>query len=192
MEKAKGLPDVELFSKIKTGDTQAYETLFNRHWHTMFLFAHKLLRSEEEAKDITQSVFFYIWDKRGKIHIRESVQSYLLQAVRYRSLNRLKELLNTSQSLESIPEQLLPVLNDILQVIEYEELHHIVEKEVNSLPERTREIFRLSRYDQLSVREISRQLNISEQTVKNQLSIALKVLRQSIAVELLMIFLKIF
>lgn len=180
--------DIELFSEIKKGNTEAYELLFNRYWYALFQFSLKLLYSEDDAKDIVQSVFLYIWDKREKIQIRESVQGYLFQAVRHRSLDYLKELLNTAHPLETIPESLLPVFNDILQSIDYNELQHIIEKGMTGLPGRTREIFELSRHDELSIREISKKLNISEQTVKNQLSYALKLLRQSIALELLMIW----
>jgi RNA polymerase sigma-70 factor (ECF subfamily) len=192
MRIANTITDIELFNKMKTGDNYAYEMLFNRHWHALFQFSNKLLRSEEEAKDITQSLFLYFWDKRENITIRESVQSYLFQAIRYRSLTRLKELLETPQRIEEVPERLIPVLDDIMQSIDYEEFRLIVEKGMTNLPERTREIFKLSRYEELSIKEIAQKLGISERTVKNQLSFALKILRKSIALELVAVFLKIF
>ncbi len=192
MERKMGITDNELFRKLKKDDTKAYEMLFHRHWHALFHFSLKILHSEDEAKDITQSVFLYLWDKRYEIQINESVKSYLFQAVRFRSLNRIKELLNTPQNIEDIPAALEPVLEDIMEAIDYKELRNILENEVSNLPERTQEIFRLSRFKQLSVKEIAQQLNISEQTVKNQITKALGILRKNIAVPLLLAYLKMF
>lgn len=180
--------DIELFTRTQAGDATAYEMLFNRYWHALYLFAYKLLQSRDEAKDVTQSIFLYIWEKREQIAIHDSVKSYLYQAVRYRSLNRLKELLESPDNIEAIHERLQPVFNDILQAMEYKDLTLIVEKHVSDLPARMQQIFRLSRYQQLTIEEIAHRLGLSEQTVKNQLSGAVKILRQSILFELFVFY----
>jgi RNA polymerase sigma-70 factor (ECF subfamily) len=126
-------------------------------------------------------VFSSFWERRHQITITISLQAYFFQAVRFNGLKRLQTRLDHPVDIEKIHERFMPVINDFIESMNHDELLRLIESKVDELPERTRTIFRMSRFEQLSIPEISKALGLSEQTIKNQLSIALKNLRDGIA-----------
>lgn len=180
------LSDEELLARIQRDDHRAFQLLFDQYWHALFIFSRKLLNSEADAEDVVQAVFSAFWEKRHRVVITTSLQAYFFQAVRFNGLKKLKALLDRPADIEKIHERFLPVINDFMEAMDHGELLQIIESKVNELPEHTRTIFRMSRFDQLSVHEISKELGLSKQTVKNQLSIALKSLRAGVTLAILM------
>lgn len=177
--------DKDLLLRIQCSDMKAFDLLYNHYWHPLFSYAHKLLRSYDDAQDIVQTVFVSIWERRDTITIQQSLESYLFQAVRFQSLKKLESLLNSPEQIDRIQEDLLPVFDGILNRLQEQDLSRQIQKEIAGLSPRTREIFLLSRQYKLSITEIALKLGISEQTVKNQLHMALKALRHSIALVLI-------
>lgn len=173
--------DVELLEQIRTGDHQAFEECFNKHWHVLYAFADKILRSSDDAKDVVQLVYISLWNRREKLEIRGSLQSYLLQAVKFQSFKKLKEIIDSPENLEKVQEYYLPVLNDIWDKLHETDVYQEIETQLATLPSKTREMFLLSRRQQLTVAEIALRMGLSEKTVRNQLHIALKTLRHNIA-----------
>jgi RNA polymerase sigma-70 factor (ECF subfamily) len=180
------LTDKDLFLRIQHTDMKAFDLLYKKYWHPLFSFANKLLRSYDDAQDIVQTVFISVWERRETLTIRQSVESYLFQAVRFQSLKKLDLLLSSPEQIDRVKEDLLPIFNDILNRMQEKDLFKQIQKEISGLSPRTQEIFLLSRQYKLSIAEISLKLGISEQTVKNQLHIALKALRHSIALILIL------
>ena len=177
--------DIELLNQVRSGDKWAFERLFNAHWHVLFTFAAKLLKSDDDAKDVVQMVFISLWGRREKLEIRGSLQNYLLQAVRFQSFKRFKEIMESPENLERVQEQFMPVLNDIWDKLNESDVFNEIEAQLEALPSKTREMFLLSRRHHLSVAEIALRMGLSEKTVRNQLHIALKTLRHNIAIVLI-------
>lgn len=173
--------DFELLSRISTGDESAFETCFNKYWQLLYAFASRILRSEEDAKDVVQVVYISLWGRRHDLNIQGSLEHYLLQAVRFQSLKKLKELLDRPEELDRVHDHIIPVLNDIWEKLDTSDLYREINQQLNELPPKTKEIFLLSRQQQLTIAEIAARMNLSEKTVRNQLHIALKALRQPIA-----------
>lgn len=173
--------DFELLSRISTGDEGAFETCFNKYWHQLYAFASRILRSEEDAKDVVQVVYISLWGRREDLRIQGSLEHYLLQAVRFQSLKKLKELLDRPEDLDRVHENIIPVLNDIWEKLSTSDLYREIDLHLNELPAKTKEIFLLSRRQHLTITEIASRMNLSEKTVRNQLHIALKALRHPIA-----------
>lgn len=171
---------------IRNGDQKAFETCFNQYWPSLYSFALKILGNSADAKDVVQQVFISIWDRRDKLNITTSLESYLHQAVKYQSIKKLQEIINRPEDLDHVQEYILPVLNDIWHKMETADVFKQIDHQLDKLPGKTKEIFMLSRKQQLSISEIAGRLNISEKTVRNQLHIALKALRHHIAIAVVM------
>lgn len=171
---------------IRNGDQKAFESCFNHYWPSLYSFAHKILGNTADAKDVVQQVFISIWSRREKLVITTSLDSYLHQAVRYQSIKKLQEIINRPENLDHVNDYVMPVLNDIWDKIETTDLFKEIDQQLDKLPQKTREIFLLSRKHQLSITEIAGRLNISEKTVRNQLHIALKALRHHLAIAIAM------
>ncbi|TFF37773.1 RNA polymerase sigma factor [Mucilaginibacter psychrotolerans] len=174
------LTDTELVELLRHQDRLAFSEIFNRHWGHLYVHALKMLKDEDEAKDIVQDVFTSLWTKSGSYQILSSLQAYLFGCVRHRVLNYLrdKNTRNTYTDLFSIFLQ--HQHNAVLEKIEEKELLDAINAVIESLPEKMKRVFELSRKEFLTHKEISEKLNISEKTVKRQISNALSILKTHI------------
>lgn len=179
--------DNELIQLTKQGDESAYSEIYKRYWGILFQHARKMLQDDESAKDIVQDVFAALWTKRNNLDIHTKLSSYLYGVVRYKIfdfIDRGKVQGSYLQSLEKFIDQGEYTTDNIwLQ----KELALQIEKETNALPAKMREIFVLSREQDLSYKEIAEQLNISDQTVKKQIYNAMKILRPKFGLYLLIL-----
>ena len=178
----------QLWKRIKQGDEAAYEELFRQFYGALCQFAFGYLKNEEESKEIVQEVFMGLWEKRQSLKIKKAVKTYLFQAVRNGSLNRLRHE-KVRQMYHEHQRNRKPIYD--ADEMERQELQLKIDKALDSLPERCQEIFRLSRYEDLKYREIADLLNISIKTVEIQMGKALKIMRSQLQ-EYLPIFLCIF
>lgn len=169
--------DAELLSSIKEGNMDAFKVLYNRYWDLLYISAFKVLKDDEDAKDIVQEVFVSILRKSSSIDIQTSLSNYLYSAVRYKvidHINRSKTRINYVQSLTNhINSGACITDHTILE----REINTHLQQEIQKLPEKMKEVFELSREGDLSHKEIAMKLNISDKTVKKQISNAIKLLK---------------
>jgi len=180
MDGYRQISDVELLSLLKKEDRIAFAELFHRYHQSMYLHAKKMLKDSDEAKDVVQEVFAAIWSKREIIAISGTVASYLYGAIRNRILNIMAHQKVVSKYADSIDAYIELGVSYTEDQISAKELTHLVEKEIASLPDKMREVFELSRNEELSYKEIADRLQISEHTVKKQAQRAIKILRAKI------------
>lgn len=171
------LSEHSLIILMKENDEAAFKEIYERYSGLLYVFALKKVKNEDEAKDIVQEIFIVLWDKRVSLNFHSSLSSYLFRAIRNRALNifaHQKYRDDYASSFQNYLDQHSPEADILLME---KELAAIIEREVDSLPEKMREVFRLSRNEQLSHREIAEKLGISELTVKTQVKKALRILR---------------
>lgn len=169
--------DKELVDRIRSDKKEAYYMLFNRHWESMYAFAQSLIKDSDTAKDILQDVWLSLWERRQAIN-NQNIKAYLMQAVKFRVYKELRD-----GKLLSEQEAYLANLSDELQsddLLQHKELEQTIEHWIEKLPPKRQEVFRLSRYDELSNKEIAEKLNISQRTVETHISHALKFLREKL------------
>lgn len=172
--------DERLLIRMKDGDQQAFALIYARHAADLVGFTSGKVSSLDEARDLVHDLFVELWEKRDRIHLSNSFRSYLFAAVRYKIIDHFRK--NGRQEYYSRALEILQTTldNSTHDSILYRDFNTLTESEIDKLPPRMREIFRLSRQRHLSVREIAGKLGLSDQTVKNQLSVALKKLRPGI------------
>jgi RNA polymerase sigma-70 factor (ECF subfamily) len=171
--------DEELFAEIKLGNKQAFNVLFERYYVALCRFIFKMLRNTDDSEEIVQSFFVNFWLKRKIIIIVLSVKSYLYQSVKFAMFNFLKAKKNRTESEQKSSEQIQTgETPDDFE--ETQKLKNRINKAVEILPEKCREIFLLSRLNGLTYREIAEYLEISVKTVENQMGTALKKIREYI------------
>jgi RNA polymerase sigma-70 factor (ECF subfamily) len=169
--------DEQLLQSLQQDSRQAFNELYFRHWEDLYRAAYTVLRDEDSAKDIVQEVFFSIWKKRHTQQIRQ-LSAYLFQAVKFQVARQLRH----GKLLDIHVEQLghLHAMNTTEESLHASELDALLETTLGKLPERCRDVFYLSRFEQLSNKEIAQRLNLSTRTVEWHISNALKHLRHSI------------
>jgi RNA polymerase sigma-70 factor (ECF subfamily) len=171
------LTDNDLFQELKNNNEVAFEQLFHKYYASLCLFTSQFLHDREKAEEIVQEVFVKIWSKREKLEINTSVRNYLLFSVRNRCLNLLqhekveKRYSRQAQVGSPYEQDLTPYFMEV-------GLRQKIEESIGLLPEKRREIFRLSREKGLRYHEIADRLSISVKTVETQMGLALKQLRE--------------
>lgn len=173
------LSDAELLQLTKLENMRAFEELYTRHWAYLINSAYKRLQSREKAEDIVQELFITLYQKRNFIEINVSLKAYLSQALKYRVLNEFRA--------EGIRSTYVKTLflndvckNDFVEGLEAKELRKKIEDSLAALPEKCRQVFLLSRRENLSNKEISNELNISVSTVEKHIGKALKTLKEDL------------
>lgn len=166
-----------LTQSINFDDQASLEQIYRQYWSKLYIYAFNVLREREICEDIVQEIFIDLWAKRNKVKIYD-LNSYLYQAVKYQIFNHFRKSKYKKQLLMKF--NLINSEYKIDELYEKKELKAHINKAISRLPKQRRIIFQMSRYEGLSNKEISENLNISLQTVKNQISESLKSIRKSL------------
>jgi RNA polymerase sigma-70 factor (ECF subfamily) len=176
------LSDIELIALLKDEDGTAFTEIYSRYWTVLYLHGRKMLRDDEEARDVVQELFTHLWKNAALIVITESLSSYLYRSVR----NRVFNLIEHKKIINDYQKSLVQFLDagELVtdELIREKELSALIEKEIQLLPPKMRTVFELSRKQHLSYKEIGAQLGISDHTVRRQVSNALSILRTKLGV----------
>jgi len=172
----RGLTDEILLRLLKAGDDRAFKEIYSRYWKPLFEAAYHRLANRETAKELVQTIFLRIWEKRQTIHITH-LHGYLQTAIKNSIINYFESRLVHKRYLQHAMNTTVNACEGTESIINFNELSQAIEKAISSLPEKTRHIFRLSRFDQLSIREIAASMQISEKAVEYHITQSLKTLR---------------
>jgi RNA polymerase sigma-70 factor (ECF subfamily) len=174
--------DAALVARVQTGDIAAFETLFRIHSEGLCAHACRYLQSREEARDVVQDLFLWIWDHRYEWRVEGSLQAYLYRSTHNRSFGRLRhrrleQRFRDAQmrAVESTSAAVAPDHADAAAHLS--DLAQAVERVMADLPERCREVFALNRQHHLTYPQIAEVFDISVKTVEAHMGRALKVLR---------------
>jgi RNA polymerase sigma-70 factor (ECF subfamily) len=171
----------ELVQQIKAGNKLAFDQVFRLYYTHLCNFAFQFLKEKEAAEEITQEVFYKLWEKHEDLAIHSSFKSYLFQTVRNRCLNQIKHLATKEKYKVYNQEQISLQENTVSDAAVENELANKIQVSVTALPTERQKIFRLSRDEGLKYKEIASQLSISIKTVEAQMGKALKFLRVELA-----------
>lgn len=152
-----------------------FETCFKEYYSPLCNYAHTLISDKNLSEDLVQEIFLKIWDK--KPNINSSISSYLYRAVKNSCIDTIKKKMQ--QSILPI-EEIEDPIDTPFELNREQNLSAIkikVEKAIDSLPPRCREVFIMRRNLKMSYKEISESLNISKKTIENQMNSAIKKLR---------------
>lgn len=163
---------------LKSGDKKIFEEVYRLYFSPLCFYCVRYVGDMEEAKEIVQSIFLNLWLKRNEIEINTSIKSYLYKAVQNLSLNQLQQ--QKTKQKYMIRKAHFPKQNSENGELkmEEEELRNEIRKAILGMPDKRREIFELSRFENLKYAQIAERLTISVKTVEAQMSKSLKYLRK--------------
>jgi RNA polymerase sigma-70 factor, Bacteroides expansion family 1 len=170
--------DEQLLGKMADGDRQAFTFLYRRYWEALFITAAKTLRGKEEAADVVQDVFLSLWNRRKELNIQGSVAAYLHTSVRYKCINYIERNITRRDYLLLLTEvQINNFPTNPESKLIWKEMQESIGKAVSSMPPKMQEVYKLSRLEHLSHKEIAEYMSISVETVKKHIHHALNVIR---------------
>ena len=167
----------ELVLKLIQGNEDAFCELYSSYKHRLIYFAMKFLKSSEFAEDIFQDTFTTSWQTRKFINPDIPFSSFLYTIMRNRILNLLRNLDNEAELKNYIFDQAIDAHEDIEEHLFSKEFMKYFTCAMEKLTPRQREIFDMSRNQDMSHKEIAQKLGISLNTVQEHISIALKTIR---------------
>ena len=177
-----------ILKDILNGVESSFEEAFRNLYAPLCGYSQKYLKDQESAEEIVQDVFCNLWEKRASIQITTSLSSYLYTSVRNRCLNEIRRLKNVDT--EGVDDGKIGGWDD--NSIEALELDQKIEDAIAHLPEMSRRVFELSRFEGKKYKEISEELNIGVKAVEANMSRALKKLREDLKeflISIILIFL---
>jgi RNA polymerase sigma-70 factor (ECF subfamily) len=172
------LSDSELWQAIKLDDKKAFDMLFERYWSVMYTSAYNYLRDSELSAEIVHDIFLNIWQKRKDFQIT-SLKNYLTSSTRYHVYKSLKaRKASAIVYVENYDDEIsIKQENEGEEKLNSISMESAIQEYLLQLPKRCREIFLLSRMQNMTNDEIAAHFNISKRTVENQITVALKFLR---------------
>ena len=168
----------QLLSSLASGNEAALTFIYHKLWDRLFLSAYNVLKDKEACEDIVQEIFIQLWQKKEQLVIRTSLEAYLVSATRYQVFHLIKKGSKRKELFENLEERFSADGADALLYVK--ETQKTIDVAVDNLPEKCKNIYKLSRENHLSYKQIAEQLQISTKTVENQLTIALKRLRNAL------------
>lgn len=171
------LPDAELVALLKRSDPSAFTEIYNRFSYSMIAHACRKLREEDVAKDIVQELFTNLWQKREHEIPADYLENYLFKILKNKILNYFAHQDVRAKYSADVQNYSLQGSERSDYLIREKQLQTFIDKEIKELPPKTRIIFEMSRYQQLTHKEIAERLNTNEVNVTKQISNALKVLK---------------
>ena len=158
--------DISLLRQIREGNEDAFKSLFETYFTPLCRFIYLHLDDKNVAEELAMDIFIYLWENRETFQIQLSLKAYLFQAAKNK-----KETVG----LDGVE---VSTINTSVSALETEELYRLIQEAVFSLPDKCRNIFLLSRRENLTNQEIARKLNISVKTVEGQITKALKKIKK--------------
>lgn len=172
--------DEELLKMLRASDHYAYTEIYNRYHYMLLQHAYTKLGDEEQAKDVVQELFVNLWLRRESEMNAVNLAGYLYKATR----NKILDIFAHQKVREN---HVQASLNDFASNYSYADTDHLVlekelsayiERQVQALPRKMREIYELSRKGHYSHREIAEMLDTSEANVSKQMTNAIRILRK--------------
>ena len=172
--------EMKLFAEMKTGKMDSFNYFFDYYYSGLCVYAKNFTGDLNTSEEVVQDVFVRFWEKRQNIEIESSVRFYLFKTVYNQCMNLLKHkkvelnyILNQKNREDNLYEEQWSLYNET-------ELRQALDNAISKLPQRCREVFVLSRFENLKNKEIAEKLGITEKTVENQINKALRVLRMEL------------
>ncbi|HVW62800.1 MAG TPA: RNA polymerase sigma-70 factor [Puia sp.] len=172
--------DEHLLPLIASDDEQAFHALYDRYWKKLLVQALIKTGSPGTAEEIVQTVFINLWRRRHTLRVRFTLATYLASMLKYEIISHLAREKKEQALKQKLFSHQQAEDHSTVEWLDYEQLREDIERAIATLPEKCRLVFRLSREEGLSGKQIASSLDISPKTVEAHINKALKVLGASL------------
>jgi len=169
----------DVLEDLKNGSYSAYTLLYEHYYAPIWRFLSKLIRSEEDAKEITQNIFIRLWEKREVVDTNSDIKIFLFQTARFYAYNYFDHKKVREKYLSHL--KIYPGQSSSTEeLIHYEETTLLVEMALEKMPRQRRKIFEMSRREGKSNEVIAQELLLSKRTVEKHISLAIRDIKEKL------------
>ena len=175
-----------LLRKLRRGDQQVFRELFDTYYQRLYLYAFGYVDDEKDAEDIVQDLFFHLWERHRDLDIFSSISAYLFRAVHNKSIQYLRHKkvetgYRERHRLKLAEAEILYGTTDFsFSNVQVEEIQQLLERAYNELPEKAKQIFKLSREENQTNKDIAKHLNVNIKTVEYHMTKSLRTFRSAL------------
>ena len=166
---------------LRKGDKKAYEAVYNEFFGVLYHLCLNYLHDEKVAEEMVQDTFMKLWEIRETLNDQINIRNFLYTITKNNCLNHLRNQkisLKHQENMKYLEMQFnYEALEKLGNYLQFEELRNKIDEAISKLPTEVIETFKLSRFEELSYREIADQQGISIKTVEARISKALRILR---------------
>jgi RNA polymerase sigma-70 factor, Bacteroides expansion family 1 len=178
----------KVWAEVKLGSEKAFYVLYTSLFHQLINYVIQIVKELYVAEEIVQEAFIKLWENRDSIIITGSVKVYIFKVAHNMSINRLEQIATAKNSVNRtisedewlFVQDTYRIDNSIIEQIESEETEKRIFQVINTLPDKCREVFILSRFEFLENEEIAKKMNISINTVRAHIYRALELIRKEL------------
>ncbi|TYR37547.1 RNA polymerase sigma-70 factor [Sphingobacterium phlebotomi] len=167
----------ELIELLRMGDEKAFKELYRCYWDILLDGAFKRLGSIEQAEEIVQDIFVSLYVRRGDLHIATSIEAYLKNALKFKVFDVFRRQITREKYIDNALKNLHHDTITPEEALQIKELKEKIDNVTKEIPEKCREVFLLSRVENLPHKKIAELLGISVSTVEKHISKATRILR---------------
>ncbi len=150
-----------------------FQSIYTQYYAALCVYATSILQDNDEAEEVVQSVILKLWEQKESVETITSLKAYLYRAVKNTCLNQLKHQKVAAVYANTAYDELKEIETTHTDPYLTAELQERIQKAIQALPERCREVFELSRFDDKKNKEIAEMLNISLKAVEANITRAL-------------------
>jgi len=173
--------DEVLLQLMSSDDQEAFALIYRRYWEGLFITAAKVLRGKQEAEDVVQDVFLSLWNRRKELHIEGSLAAYLQTSVRYKAIHYIEKNITRKDYLALLTDVAVNTLTPSADLqFQLKEVQQTIREVIAKMPPKMQEVYRLSRHEHLTHKEIAEKLGISVETVKKHIQHALQLIKNAL------------
>lgn len=166
-------------------EKSTFSQIYLVYFPKMVRFAREYVVSTEDAENIVQDIFMYLWEHRDMLDSLTNLNAFLFTLAKNRCIDfyRHKTFIDSKkESLDNLQDRELKLKMEALMqfdenIFTEKEIEDLLSKAIEHLPEKCRQVFILSRMNGLKHEEIAIKLNISVHTVQNHIVAALRKLK---------------
>ena len=183
------ISDKELSALLATGDEKAFRIVFDRHYQQLLRFAVSYTSDIYAAENLVQESFILLWENRLELEADSNLHAFLIKVVKLKTWNHVEKQRRRAAIEKKLYDDLVRELDLKLYTLDsvntsslyISEIEHIIQDSLQTLPEQTQTIFKLSRQEYLSNKEIAGRMNLLEKSVEYHITKALKLLRTELS-----------
>jgi len=182
MESVVIVVDYEMLISLKAGNNGAFDFFYKKYRGKIYANILKLTKSPEFAADILQEVFVAIWKNRAHIDVKQPFEHYIFQIAR----NKVFDFFRKASRDKKLTEKLILLstgqeYNPLEDEFHLKEDFGLLDREIERLPEKCKQVFKLCKIEGKSYDEVAQLLNISAATVNNHIVRATRILKKNLS-----------